>query len=107
MANEFTNAFASDVGINEVTIFTATNKCILIGCNIANKTGSVLPISVYLENTGGDVSYIVKDVRVTNGENFEAIQGGKLVLLPGDQLKAITVEADAFDLIASLLTGVN
>ena len=70
-----------------------------------NKTGSFLPVSLILRKSTGD-AYIVKDKRVGNGENEEVIKGNKIILLPGDQLISISVDANAFDAIASILAGV-
>ena len=107
MANNFINAVASNIGTTEVVIYTApTNtKAILIGCNLANKTGSFLPVSLILRKSTGD-AYIVKDKRVGNGDNEEVMKGNKIILLPCDQLVSVSVDANAFDAIASILSGV-
>lgn len=108
MATSFINAVARDVGTAEAVIYTvpAQTKAILIGCNLANKTGGILPISLILRKAAGD-SFIVKDQRVGNGENMEVMRGNKLVLAAGDSLVAQSNLADAFDVIASILTGVS
>lgn len=107
MATSFINAVAKDVGIDEKTVFTVPNgtKAILIGCNLANKTGGILPISLILRKQSGD-TYIVRERRVGNGENEEIMRGNKLVLAAGDSLVAVSNLENAFDVIASLLTGV-
>lgn len=106
MATSFVNATAVDVGTAGTTVFTATGgKAIVIGCNVANKTGGILPVSLKIHKTSGDV-YIVKDFRVGNGENAELMKGNKLVLQTGDSLVAASALDDSFDVIASILTGV-
>jgi hypothetical protein len=107
MATNFINAVASNIGTTEVVIYTApaNTKAILIGCNLANTTGSILPVSLILRKTTGD-TYIVKNKRVDNGDSSEVMKGNKIILLPTDQLVAISVDDDAFDAIASILTGV-
>ena len=107
MATNFTNAVASNIGTTEVVIYTppANTKAILIGCNLANKTGGILPVSLILRTTNGD-AYIVKNKRVDNGDNEEVMKGNKITMLPGNQLVAVSVDDNAFDAIASILTGV-
>lgn len=107
MATSFINAVARNVGTAEVTVYTvpAGTKSILIGCNLANKTGGILPVSLIIRKSGGD-AFIVKDQRVGNGENMEVMRGNKLVLASGDSLVAVSNLDDAFDVIASILSGV-
>lgn len=106
MATRFQNAIAVDVGTTESVVFTAPlgEKSILIGCNVANKTGGILPVSLILRSDSTD-SYIVKNMRVSNGENAEIMKGNKLVFGPGDQLVAISADDSAFDVIASFFIG--
>ena len=63
--SSFINAPVANVGIAETTIFTASAgvKAILIGCNLANKTGGILPISIWVRRSGGDF-FVVKGKRV-------------------------------------------
>lgn len=107
MATAFTNAIANNVGTADSVVYTAPAgvKAILIGCNVANKTGGVLPVSLILRKTGGD-TYIVKGKRVDNGANEEIMRGNKLVLLPGDAIVATSGLDNGFDVVASILTGV-
>lgn len=104
MAN-FVNAPAR-VGLTEVVVYTAPSKSILIGCNLANLTGSVLPCSLILRKVGGDY-HVVKNKRVGNGENEEVMRGNKLALAQGDRLVAVSAIDDAFDVVLSLLEGVT
>lgn len=108
MATSFINAVSRNVGTSDAVIYTvaAGSKAILIGCNLANKTGGILPVSLILRKAAGD-AYIVKDFRVGNGENVEVMRGNKLVLAAGDALVAKTVLDNAFDVIASILSGVS
>ncbi len=107
MATSFINAVARNVGESEVAVYTvpAGTKAILIGCNLANKTGGILPVSLAIRKAAGD-AYIVKDMRVGNGENMEVMRGNKMVLQSGDALVCQSVLDNAFDVIASILTGV-
>ena len=107
MANTFKNYTSASVGTGATTTYTvpSSTTSVMIGCNLANKTGSFLPVSLILRKSTGD-AYIVKDKRVGNGENEEVMKGNKIILLPGDQLISISVDANAFDAIASILSGV-
>lgn len=107
MATSFINALAA-VGSTRAEIYTVPTgvKAILIGCNLANKTGGVLPVSLILTKGTAD-SYIVKNLRVGNGENQEVMKGNKLVLASGDVLSAESAIDNAFDVVASILTGVS
>jgi hypothetical protein len=108
MATSFINAVARDVGTTEVVIYTvpAQTKAILIGCNLANKTGGILPVDLILRKSTGD-SYIVRGMRVGNGENSEVMRGNKLVLQANDALVTKSGLDNSFDVIASILTGVS
>lgn len=108
MATSFINAVSRNVGTTEAVVYSvpAGSKAILIGCNLANKTGGILPVSLMLRKASGD-AFIVKDLRVGNGENVEVMRGNKLVLAAGDAIVAHTVLDDAFDVIASILAGVS
>lgn len=107
MATRFQNATATGVGTTETVVFTCPEdeKSILIGCNVANITNNILPISLVLRQ-GEDDIYIVKNLRVGNGESIELMKGNKLVLQSGDQILAISAADPAFDVIASILIGV-
>lgn len=107
MATSFINATARNVGNGETVVYTVPTgtKAILIGCNVANKTGGILPISLILRKTGGD-TYISNNKRIGNGENEELMRGNKLVLTAGDAIVAASVLDNSFDVIASILVGV-
>jgi hypothetical protein len=107
MATAFTNAIANNVGTADSVVYLAPagTKAILIGCNVANKTGGTLPVSLILRKSSGD-TYVVKNKRVDNGANEEIMRGNKLVLLPGDAIVAVSGLDNGFDVVASILTGV-
>lgn len=108
MATSFINATASNVGTAGSVVYTVPTglKAILIGCNVANKTGGTLPISLILRNTGGD-TYISSNKRIGNGENDELMKGNKLVLSAGDAIVAVSGLDNSFDVVASILLGVS
>lgn len=108
MAAQFENAIASGVGATDTVVYTCPidKKSVLIGCNVANITGAILPVSLILRQDSAD-TYIIKNLRVGNGENVELMKGNKLVIQAGGQLVAISAANDAFDVIASILVGVS
>lgn len=107
MATSFINATATNVGTADSVVYTvpAGTKAILIGCNVANKTGGILPINLVLRKTGGDI-YISNKKRIGNGESDELMKGNKMVLMAGDAIVATSGLDDSFDVIASILIGV-
>tara|TARA_B100000214_G_scaffold374751_1_gene358499 strand:- start:11 stop:334 length:324 start_codon:yes stop_codon:yes gene_type:complete len=107
MATSFINATANDIGTTETTVYTvaANDKALLIGCNAANIFGSIVPFNLLLRRSGVD-TYIAKELRVKNGENVEVMKG-RIVMVAGDQLVATAGIDAAYDVIASLLTGVK
>lgn len=108
MATQFENAIASAVGTTASVVYTCPvdKKSILIGCNVANVTGAILPVSLILRQDSAE-TYIVKNLRVGNGESVELMKGNKLVLQAGDELLAVSADSAAFDVIASILVGVT
>jgi hypothetical protein len=108
MATSFINAVARQVGTQAVVVYTvpAQTKAILIGCNLANITGGIVPVNLVLRKASGD-SFIVKAMRVGNGENAEVMRGNKLVMQAGDALVATSALDGSLDVIASILTGVT
>ena len=86
-------------------VYTATTKAILIGCNITNIKGSIVPVDIILRQSGGD-TYIKKQFRIENGTSEEIMKGNKLVLAAGDSIVAKGIVSNSVDVILSLLTGV-
>ena len=105
MAAVFTNALASGIGTVETTVYTATVKAILVGCNAANVAEATLPITVAVKR-GVSRTHIVKDKRVIAGDSHEVMKGNKIVLLPGDSVVSFAGDSSAFDVVLSLLEGV-
>jgi hypothetical protein len=100
----FVNSTAR-ISTTHETVYTSAGKSILIGCNLANITGSILPCDVVLRQSTGD-TYVIKNKRVANGESAEVMRGNKLVLHNGDMLLVKTDVANGFDVILSMLEGV-
>lgn len=109
MATSFINATAKGVGATAVVVFESPTgvKAILIGCNLANISNGILPVSLYIRKPNGDEFFVVKNKRIGNGENEEVMKGNKMVLEAGDKLMAVTAIPEGFDVIASVLKGVS
>lgn len=109
MATSFINAPAKGVGATAVVVFESPSgvKSILIGCNLANISNGILPVSLYVQKPSNEQFFVVKNKRIGNGENEEVMRGNKLVLEAGDKLMAVTAVENGFDVIASVLKGVS
>jgi hypothetical protein len=109
MATSFINATAKGVGATAAVVFEAPVgvKAILIGCNLANVSNGILPVSLFIRKLNGDEFFIIKSKRVGNGENEEVMRGNKLVIEAQDKLMAVTAVESGFDVIASVLKGVS
>ena len=102
----FANVSATSVGITPITLYTATEKTVVIGCNVSNIIGQIVPVSLTLNDGVNDI-YIKKDFRIENGFNDEVMKGNKIVLEVGDSIKASASIDSSVDIVLSLLTGVN
>jgi hypothetical protein len=115
MAAQFINTTAKIDATPSVVFSVAADgeKAIVIGLNIANVYRSTLPISV-VHNSANGATDIVRRKRILNGQHEEIMKGNKLVLQPGDSLSAVVDEeyalegdAEAFHVVASILSGVS
>lgn len=107
MAATFNNALVNGVGTVQSVLYTSeTLKTILVGCCVTNITRATLPVTVAIRR-GDALTRIANNIRVPNGESFEAVKGNKIVLLPGDELIAYSADDNAFDIVVSLLEGVK
>jgi hypothetical protein len=104
--SSFTNVAVTGVGTTLTTLFTATEKTVLIGCNVSNTINQIVPISLILNDGSNDV-YIKKNFRIENGFSDEVMRGNKIVLQVGDSIKAESAIDLSADIVLSLLTGVN
>ena len=104
--SSFTNVAVTGIGTTPTTLFTATEKTVLIGCNVSNTINQIVPISLILNDGSNDV-YIKKNFRIENGFSDEVMRGNKIVLQVGDSIKAESAIDLSADIVLSLLTGVN
>lgn len=111
MANTFKRATKSSLSTADVTtdsatnILTATgaNTLIIIGMVTANKTNTSTTVDLYLKNSSGDSTYLLKNAPVPAGSSLEYISASKLVLNAGDIIRARANYASALDLTVSYL----
>lgn len=99
MANTFKNYTASSVGQSEETVYTvpAGTTSVVIGCNLANVTGSSVNVSVKAAHV-----HIVKDVAIPSGSALSVLDG-KIIL---SESNPVTIESDtdeSVDVIVSVL----
>jgi len=104
--SSFSNASATGIGTTTSTIYTATEKTVLIGCNVANIINQIVPVNLIFNDGSGD-RYIKKNFRIENGSSDEIMKGNKIVLEVGDSIKASAGIDSSVDIVLSLLTGVN
>jgi|SaaInl6LU_22_DNA_1037377.scaffolds.fasta_scaffold50599_3 hypothetical protein len=103
----FVNRVANNVGTTEALLHSDdADKCILIGLNLSNKTGSTVPVHVFLRKSSQDYHVIVGR-RVPPGESLEVMQGNKMVIEVGDALYIKSDINNSLDVVASLLHGVE
>ena len=105
MATEFKSYIYNNIGSTLVTVFTAPEKCVIIGLIASNIYGSVMPISLKVNKMAGGSSFIAKNRRIESGQFCDFMQGNKLILETGDYLSAIAGDTSAFDLTVSVLKG--
>lgn len=98
MANTFKNSVGT-ASIAGTAIHTtgASATDVLIGINLANKTGSAVTASVTLGST-----YIIKDVNVPTGSSL-SILDGKIVSESSEALTAYCSADSSLDVIVSLM----
>lgn len=108
MATEFKSYIYNNVGSTLVTVFTAPEKCVVIGLIASNIYGSVMPISIRLNKTTSSTSStIVKNRRIESGQFVDFMQGNKLILEASDYLTAVAGDTNAFDITVSVLKGAS
>lgn len=106
MAN-FVNRVVNDVGPTASLLYSdSSNKSILIGMNLSNKTMSTVPVHVFLRKSGTDY-HIIVGKRVPANESIEIMAGNKIVIENNDELYVKAEIDDSVDVVASMLHGVD
>jgi hypothetical protein len=107
MATEFKSYVYNNVSSTLTTIFTAPEKCVIIGLIATNIYGSVMPISLKLTKSAGGSTFIVKNRRIDSGQFVDFMQGNKLILETNDYISANAGDTNAFDVTISVLKGAS
>ena len=93
------------------TLRVANSDDAVVGIRVANILTSAVTVSVYVEHddtAGNDNYYLVKDAPVAQGGSLELSDGGsKIVLMSGDELKAICGTANGIDAWVSTVDAVS
>ena len=99
MANVFKNYTASAVGTSATTVYTvpAATTAVVIGCNLANITGSQVLADVQI---GG--VFLVNDAPIPSGSALGVVDG-KIIMEAGDVLEVTSDTASSVDVILSVL----
>ena len=99
MANTFKNYTSASVGTGATTVYTvpASTTSIVIGCNIANRTGSAVNVDVQLGST-----YIVKGAPVPSGSALSVLDG-KIIAETTETIVVTSDTASSVDVILSVL----
>jgi len=99
MANTFKNYTATDVGASPATVYTvpASTTAVIIGCNVANKTGSAINVDVQIGST-----YLVKGAPVPSGSALSVLDG-KIIMETTEVFTVTSDTATSADVILSVL----
>lgn len=100
---KFNSYIAASVGKAGANVLAAPDGAasVLIGCNVANLTAGTITASVVIKR-GADTVNVRRNFRVAAGESAELLTG-RIVLRPGDVVRAEAQQDGACDVIASLL----
>jgi hypothetical protein len=108
MAAVFKSYTRASIGTTTVTLLAPSVKSIVIGLTVSNIYGSVMPITIKLNKSGGGtVTHIAKSKRVESGSYLDFMLGNKLVVEVGDTITAFAGDTAAFDVSVSVLEGVS
>lgn len=90
------------------TVFTATNKSILIGGTFTNNTRNQIKLSIELvDNSAGIAAQLVGRVPVPAGSSFVLSDSGKTVIETNDSIRVFCSETEGVDVTLAILDGVN
>tara|TARA_S200000501_G_scaffold245035_1_gene229483 strand:+ start:364 stop:711 length:348 start_codon:yes stop_codon:yes gene_type:complete len=115
MANNFKNAFATNVSMSSGTptdIYTASVSgsgvnSILIELDIANTGSSAVSVTVLIRDNSASTSYhVIKGAPVPVGSTLKVVSGQKIVLNADDKVQ-VYATAQTVDVVASILEGVT
>ena len=99
MANTFKNYTGASIGTSPTTVYTvpASTVAVVIGLNLANRTGSNVIVDVQLGST-----YIVKAAPVPTGSALSVLDG-KIIAETAETIVVTSDTASSIDAIVSVL----
>jgi hypothetical protein len=108
MANTFKNALSKNVSTSLVTVYTppSAQTSILIELDVANQnTTTAITVDTVITKSGTDY-YVVRSAPIAVGGSLQVVNGQKIVLEYGDEIKVRASVANSADVIASILQDV-
>jgi len=99
MANTFKNYTSASVGTGATTVYTvpASTTSIMMGCNLANRTGSQIAVDVQVAGV-----YLVKGAPIPANSALSVLDG-KIILEAADTVVVTSDTASSTDVILSVL----
>lgn len=113
--------YVNNVGITPALLFTATKKTRVANVTAHNLEGGILPIKLFVRRSSVDttvvetrvfkqkalvMSLVDQDPRV-GADKMLDLPHTELVLLPGDELYAVSPLNNSFDVNVSLFEGIS
>ena len=99
MANTFKNYTSASVGTGATTTYTvpSATTSVVIGCNLANRTGSQIRVDVTVAGV-----FLIKGVPIPANSALSVLDG-KIILETTDTIIVTSDTASSCDVIASVL----
>jgi hypothetical protein len=105
MATVFKNLLVPALGATPTTVLTtnATASTTVIGLSLANVTGSIIQVSIQIQDTvAGTQAYYINNFTVPPNTSARIVTGGeKLILGPSTNIVITTNTANSADLVMS------
>ena len=99
MANTFKNYHTASIGTSASTVYTVpgSTTAVIIGLNLANRTGSQILVDVHLSST-----FVVKDAPIPGGSALSVLDG-KMIAEAAETIVVTSNTASSVDAIVSVL----
>ena len=109
MANNFKNAtLNSDLAANTpsaalATVVGANTQTTIIGMTVSNIVSSVINVEISLVDSGGGITFIVKDAPIPTGGSLVISSDQKICMIVGNHIKVQSNTANSMNVIISYL----
>ena len=99
MANTFKNYHTASIGTSASTVYTvpSSTTAVVIGLNLANRTGSQILVDVQLSST-----FIIKNAPIPGGSALSVLDG-KIIAEASETIVVTSNTASSVDAIVSVL----